>query len=128
MNVLAGLQFNNRQPSGTRYGEEVQNAVFASRVRKHLCIDESLVEHGIHTRYVFANNGFQPALRLSAVERMARIAGQRVALNLQFMQKVLESRTRGVGKFFAGVGNSKKNAAVIPTREGQAAKMQPHFA
>src|SRR5438045_9705969 len=29
MNVLAGLQFDNRQPSGARHGEQVENAVFA---------------------------------------------------------------------------------------------------
>lgn len=75
MNVLAGFQFNDRQPSGARHGEEVENAVFASGIGKNLRVDESLVEHGIHARHVFSYDGFQPALRLSAVERMARIAG-----------------------------------------------------
>src|SRR5204863_5839142 len=47
MNVLAGLQFDNRQPSGACHGEEVENAVFAPGIGKHLRIDKSLIEHGI---------------------------------------------------------------------------------
>jgi len=86
MNVLAGLQFDNRQPSGACHGEEVENAVFAPGIGKHLRIDKSLIEHGIDACDVFANHGFQPALRLSAVERMARVSGQRVAVNFQIVQ------------------------------------------
>src|SRR5260370_711749 len=73
MNMLVGFQFNDRQPSGTRHSEEVQNAMLASRIRKNLSVDESLVEHGIDARDILTNDGFQPALRLSAVKGMARI-------------------------------------------------------
>src|SRR5205814_8946329 len=38
------------------------------------------IEHGIDGRDVLAKDGFQPALGLNAVERMARIAGKRVCL------------------------------------------------
>ncbi len=94
MDVLAGLQFNDRQPAGTRHGEEVENAVFASDIGKNLSVDESPIEHRIDARDVLANNGFQPALRLGAVEQMASIAGERVAMNFQIMQKTLQGAKR----------------------------------
>src|SRR5882724_10578896 len=119
VNVLAGFQFNDRQPASTRHSEKVKNAVFASRIGKNLRVDESLVEHGIHARYVFANNGFEPALRLSAVERMAE--------HLQLMQKMLQSGARSGSEFLASVSASKKNAATVPTRERQTAKTHPNF-
>ena len=68
MNVLAGLQFDDRQPPGACHGEEVENAVFATGIGKHLHVDESLIEHGGDARNVLAKDGFQPALRLGAVE------------------------------------------------------------
>src|SRR5260370_34595930 len=77
MDMLAGLQFDDRQPSGMRYGEEVENAVFAPGIGKNLSVNKPLIEHGINARDVLANDGFQPALRLSEVERMARITGHR---------------------------------------------------
>src|SRR6266849_5941023 len=128
MDVLAGFQFNDRQPAGTRHREQVENSVLAPGIGKNLRVDEPLIEQGIDARDVLANEGFQPALRLNAVERMARIAGQRVAVNLQFMQKMLQRGTRGGSEFLAGVVDSKKNAAIIPAREGKATKTQPHFA
>src|SRR6266849_2772226 len=59
---------------------------------------------------------------------MARVAGQRVAVNLQFMQKLLQRGAGSGSEFLAGVVDSEKNAAIIPAREGKAAKTQPHFA
>src|SRR5260370_1884956 len=70
MDVLTGLQFNDGQPSGTRHGDEIENAVFASRIGKNLRGDESLIEHAIDARDVLAGNEFQPALRLTALSRM----------------------------------------------------------
>ena len=89
---------------------------------------ESLIEHGIDARNVLVNDGFQPALGLEAVERMARIAGKRVAVNFQIMQKMLQGGARSGSEFFAGIVDSEKNAAAIPAREGEAAKAQPYFA
>src|ERR1700682_710912 len=128
MDVLAGLQFNDRQSAGTSHGEEVENAVFAPGIGKNLSVDESLIEHGIDTRDVLANNGFQPALSVGTVERRAGIAGKRVAMNFQIMQKTLQGRTRRGSEFLAGFVDSEKNAAIIPAREGKAAKAHPHFA
>src|SRR5260370_5120360 len=128
MQVLAGLQFNDRQPPGTRYGEEVEDAVFVAGIGKNLSVNKPLIEHGINARDVLANDGFQPALRLSAVERMARIAGQRVAINLQIVQQIIQGGARTGSEFLAGIVDSEKNAAILPAREGQAAEAQPHFA
>ena len=74
-----------------------------------------------------ANDGFQPALGLEAVERMARIAGKRVAVNFQIMHKMLQCGTRSGREFLSGIVDSEKNAAVIPAREREAAKAQPYF-
>src|SRR6267143_5646817 len=87
MDVLAGLQFNDRQPAGTSHGEEVENAVFAPGIGKNLSVDESLIE-----------------------------------------QKTLQGGPRSGSEFLAGFVDSEKNAAIIPAREGEAAKAQPHFA
>src|ERR1700682_4844937 len=81
MDVLAGLQFNDRQSAGTSHGEEVENAVLRPGIGKHMSVDESLIEHGIDARDVLANNGFQPALRLGPVERMAGLGGKGAGRN-----------------------------------------------
>src|SRR6266849_57459 len=94
MNVLAGFQLNDRQPAATRHREQVENAVLAPGIGQNLRVDEPLIEQGIDARYVLANEGFQPALGLHTVERMALIAGQRVAVNFQFMQKMLKGGAR----------------------------------
>src|SRR5260370_24103847 len=112
MNVLAGLQFNDRQPAGTRHCEQVENAVLAPGIGKNLRVDERLIEQGVDARDVLANEGFQPALRLNAVQRMARIAGQRVAVNFQIMQKLLQRGAGSGSEFLAGVVDSEKNAAI----------------
>ena len=59
---------------------------------------------------------------------MAGIAGKRVAMNFQITQKTLQGRTRRGSEFLAGFVDSEKNAAIIPAREGEAAKAHPHFA
>src|SRR5713226_3137159 len=127
VNVLAGLQFNDRQLSQSRHGEEVENAVFAARIGKNLSVDESLVEHGVDARNVLAHNGFQPALRLSAEKRMARVVGQRVTVHFQVLQKTLQSRSRSGSELFAGIVDSKIDAAIIPAGKGYPTKPQPHF-
>ncbi len=127
VNVLGGLQFNDRQSSQSRNGEEVENTVFATRIGKNLSVDESLVEHGVDARDIFANNGFQPALRLSAEKRMARVARQRVTVHFQVFQKTVQGRSRSGSELFAGIVDSKIDAAIIPAGERNTAKMQPHF-
>jgi hypothetical protein len=87
MNVLAGLQFYNAKPSGTRHGQEIENTVFSAGIGKNLSVDVSLVQYGIDARDVLTNNRVQPALGLGTIERMARVACQRVAVGLQFMQQ-----------------------------------------
>src|SRR5258708_9054133 len=84
--MLSGLQFDDRQPSGARYGQEVEHAVFAPGIGKNLSVNKPLIEHGMNALDGLADDGFQPALLLSAVERLARIAGQRVAVNFQIVQ------------------------------------------
>ena len=59
---------------------------------------------------------------------MARVVGQRVTVRFQIPQKTLQSRARSRSEFLAGVVDSKKDAAIMPARKGEAAKTQPHFA
>ena len=92
--------------------------MFAPGIGKNLRVYESLIEHGIDARDVLANDGFQPALGLDAIERMARIFGKWVAVNFQIMQKMLQGRARSGSEFLAGIVDSEKNAAVIPARRG----------
>jgi hypothetical protein len=49
-------------------------------------------------------------------------------VNLQIMQETLQSRARSGGEFLAGIVDSEKNAAILPAREGESSKTQPHFA
>src|SRR5260370_41115116 len=128
MDVRACLQFNDHQAAGARHREEIENAVFDARIGKNLRVDEALIEHRIDARDVLAYDRFQPALRLRAVERMARIVGQRVTMNLQIMEEMLQSGTRSRSELLTSVVDSEKNAAVIPTLEREATIMHPHFA
>src|SRR5207245_3149928 len=127
MNVLAGFQLNNRQPPSTRHGEKIENAVFSTRVCKDLGIDKTLIEHGVNAGNIFADYGFQPALRLRAEERMPRVGCQRVPENLEIMEQLLYGGTRTGSELFAGVAGPKKDAAILPAREGEPAKTKPHF-
>ena len=102
--------------------------MFAPGIGKNLRVYASLIEHGIDVRNVLANDGFRPALGLNAIERMARIAGKRVAANSQIMQRMLQSGARRGSEFLAGIVDSEENAAVITAREGEPAKAQPYFA
>jgi len=109
------------------HGKKIEHAVFAFGIGKNLRVYESLIEHGIDARDVLANDGFQPALGLDAVERMARSAGKQVAVNFQLMQKMLQGGARSGSEFLAGIVDSEKNAAVILAREKEVAKAQPYF-
>jgi hypothetical protein len=93
---MCSLAFSSMAASlpGTSHGKKIENAVFAPGIGKNLCLHEALIEHGIDARDVLANDGFQPALGLGAIERMARIAGKWVAVNFQLMQKMLQGRAR----------------------------------
>jgi len=96
--VLTGLQFNNRKPSGARYSQQIENAVFSACIGKNLGVDVPLIEHGIDA-----------------------------AVNLQFMQQAFQRRARSGSELRAGVVDSEKNAAIIPAGKGEATKTQPHF-
>src|SRR5258708_24021909 len=74
MDVLASLEFNDRQPPGTRHGKEIKNAVFTPGIGKNLGVYQPRIEHVIDARDVLATDGFHPALRPDAVDRMAPTA------------------------------------------------------
>lgn len=92
--------------------------MFAPGIGKHLRVHETLVERRIDARDVHSRNGFQPALGLEAIERMALISGKRVAVKFQIMQKLIERGARGGSQFLASLVDSEKDAAVIPARKG----------
>jgi hypothetical protein len=86
VNMLAGFQFNDRQPSSSCDRQEIENAVFAASIGENLRVDETLIPCGIHPRDVLANDGFQPALRLRAVARMARLRRKRVTMDFEIVK------------------------------------------
>src|SRR5277367_2066238 len=86
MDVLAGFEFENGEPSGARHGEEIENAMLAAGVREYLRIDEARVESGIDARHIFADLGFKPALRLRAIKSVARFAGERVTVVFEMLK------------------------------------------
>ena len=57
---------------------------------ENLRIYKSRIEHGIHSRYVFSHQAFQPTLRLRAIEGMACVGCQRVAIPRQIFEKLLQ--------------------------------------
>src|SRR5260370_24841152 len=59
---------------------------------------------------------------------MPRVAGQRVTVHFQIVQKMLQSRTRSRGESVAGIVDCKIDAGIIPAGEGKTAKTQPHLA
>ncbi len=59
---------------------------------------------------------------------MASIAGKRVAVNFQIVEKMRQGGARSGSEFLWGIVESEKNAAIIPASEGQTTKAQPHFA
>src|SRR5437773_1425007 len=80
----------------------IENAVFAPALAK-TCAYTKQIEHGIDGRDVLAKDGFQPALGLNAVERMARIAGKRVCLikgqeSLRLQRPTMSRWTRASGR------------------------------
>src|SRR6266850_1806207 len=89
VNVLAGFQFDDGEPSRARNGEEIENPVLAAGVGKNLSIDESRIESGIHAGDILANEGFQPAFGLRAVQGMAGIAGERMTMHFEIVKKML---------------------------------------
>src|SRR5215470_15639189 len=116
MNMLAGFQFDDRQPTGARHRQQVENAVFFPSASEDLRVYKSRVQERIHSRHILANQAFQPALRLSAVETMARVRGQWIATHFQLPKKLLQGPPRRRSKFLE-VLNSKIHARVLPPRK-----------
>jgi len=76
VNVLAGFQFDDGEPSRARDGEEIEKSHARRQRWQNLSIDESRIESGIHAGDILANEGFQPAFAWRAVQGMAGIAGR----------------------------------------------------
>src|SRR2546425_9706720 len=128
VDVLIRFQFDDREPSRTSDGKQIEDAMFTPGVCKNLGINELFIEDGIHARDVLTNKAFQPAFWLSAVKRVPRVAGQRVAMIFQIFQESLEGGARSCRKFLARIVDSEKDASCVPAGEGKPAKAQPHFA
>ena len=91
MDVLAGFQFDDGEPSRTRDGEEIENPVFPAGVGENLRVDEARIERGIHAGDILANDGFQPAFGLRAVKGMEGVAGERMAMQFKIVQETVQS-------------------------------------
>ena len=91
MNVLAGLQFENREPAGASDGEEVEDAVLPARMRKDLRINKARIQSGIDAGDVLANEGFEPAFRLRAKKSVARFGRERMTVVFKLLEQVFQS-------------------------------------
>jgi len=128
MNVLGGFQFEDGQAPRAGDGKKIQDAVFAAGIGEDLGVDVARIKRGINAGDVLANERFEPALGLGAIKGMTCVAGQRMAVNLEFMEQALKRRMRRGGELFARIHGSEKNAAVIPAGERKAAKAKKDFA
>src|SRR5260370_6344512 len=128
MNVLGGFQFEDGQARRAGDGKKVQDAVFAAGIGEDLGVDVARIERGIDAGDVLANERFEPALGLGTIKGMTCVAGQRMAVNLEFMEQALKRRMRRGGELFARVHGSGKNAARIPPGQRKAAKAKKEFA
>jgi hypothetical protein len=63
--------------------------MLAARLREDLRINKSRIQRGIDARDVFANQSFEPTLRLCAVKSVARFRGERMAMILELLKQVL---------------------------------------
>jgi hypothetical protein len=88
VNVLAGFQFDDREPARARDREKIENAVFAAGIGENLSVDETWIERGIHAGDILANDGFEPAFGLGTVKGMAGIAGERVTMDFEIVKKM----------------------------------------
>ena len=89
MDMLAGFQFEDGQAPRARDGQHVNDAVLRATAGKYLRINKARIEHRVNARYVLAYDGFEPALRLRAIQRVARVGGQWMAMVLQVEQQAL---------------------------------------
>ena len=83
MNVLGCFQFENREAAGARDREQIENAVLAAAIGENLRIDKTRIESSVDARDVFANQGFEPPLRVARDTRVARVAGERMTVHLR---------------------------------------------
>jgi hypothetical protein len=114
--------------SGTCHGEKIEDAVFAASVGKDLGVDEARIESNVYSRGILRNQWLEPALRLCAVKRMARVASKRMAVGFEVAKQILESWPSGRREFFVGIRDAEENAAVLPAGKSQAPKTKPNFA
>jgi len=126
--MLAGLQFENGQPACASDGEYVEDSVFAAGIGENLGVGKTRIERRIDARNVGAHQGFQPPFGLCAIKRMARVGGQRLAMEFELVQQSLQGGTRSGGEFLFGLADSEVNAAVVPACERQSTETQPDFA
>ena len=122
MNVLARFKLEDGETSGASDREEIENAVLAAGMREHLRINEARVESSIDAGDVFANQSFEPALWLRAIESMARFGGERMAMIFKLLEQILQRWQRRRMEFFAGVGTAKEDAAIVPTSKRETRK------
>ena len=95
VNVLGCFQLENREAGVARDCEHVENAVLAAAIGENLSVDKTRIESGVDARDVVANQGFEPPFGLRAIQRIARLACERMTVRLEFVQQTLERRARG---------------------------------
>ena len=97
MKIFVRFQFENGEMAGARDAEEIEDAVFSPGIGENLRVNEPRIERGVDARNVGANQGFEPAFRLRAVERVTRAAGKRMTVDFEFVQQTLERGARRGG-------------------------------
>jgi hypothetical protein len=64
--------------------------VFRAAAGKYLGVNEARIEDGVNARYVIAHDGFEPALRLRAIQGVTRVRGQRMTMILKVEEQASE--------------------------------------
>jgi hypothetical protein len=128
MNVLAGFQLENGETSRASHREELWNAMLAARLRENPGINKSRIQRGIDARDVFKDQSFEPALGLPAVKRVARFRRERMAIILELLEQVLQSREGRSIQLRAGIGTTEEDAPAVPSGKRETSEAQQDFA
>ena len=107
VNMFGGFQLEDSE--ATRAGDRkyIKDAVYAAAIGEDLRVDKTRIERGIDARDVFADDGFEPSFGLQAMERMARVTGERMPVDLEIVQQAFERGPRCGAKLLAPVAGAE---------------------
>lgn len=101
--------------------------MLATGMFKTLRINKARIQGSIDAGDILANEGLEPALRVCAIERVARFCGKRMAMIFKLLEQILQSRQGRRTEFVPGVWTAEEDATIVPTSKRETAKAQPKF-